>query len=189
MSDKGRAREESEPQPAAFGEGAEEHEQEHEEVPTLLELLLAQETRPSRALASRIHGVVVGRIEALVPGGAARVTFAGAPPEGFPARMMMPLVPEDRGCEVALLFEGGDPERPMVMGKVVSPLASSDDDEHEARADGRRVEIAAEEEIVLKCGESSITLTRAGKIIIRGAYVLSRSSGVNRIQGGSVEIN
>ncbi|MEP7119602.1 MAG: hypothetical protein ABJE95_01785, partial [Byssovorax sp.] len=36
---------------------------------------------------------------------------------------------------------------------------------------------------------SSITLTRAGKILIRGAYVLTRSSGVNRIQGGSVQIN
>ena len=45
--------------------------------------------------------------------------------------------------------------------------------------DGRRVEITAEEEIVLRCGESSITLTRAGKIILRGAYLLSRSSGVN----------
>ena len=33
------------------------------------------------------------------------------------------------------------------------------------------------------------TLTRAGKILIRGAYLLARSSGVNRIQGGSVQIN
>jgi hypothetical protein len=34
-----------------------------------------------------------------------------------------------------------------------------------------------------------LTLTHAGKVLIRGAYVLSRSSGVNRIKGGSVQIN
>ena len=47
----------------------------------------------------------------------------------------------------------------------------------------------AESEIVLRCGEASITLTRAGKVLIRGTYLLSRSSGVNRIKGGSVQIN
>ena len=30
---------------------------------------------------------------------------------------------------------------------------------------------------------------KAGKAILRGAYVLSRSSGVNKIKGGSVQIN
>jgi hypothetical protein len=51
------------------------------------------------------------------------------------------------------------------------------------------VSFEAGKEIVLRCGDASITLTRAGKILIKGAYVLSRSSGVNRIQGGAVEIN
>ncbi len=55
--------------------------------------------------------------------------------------------------------------------------------------DGRRKVITAEDEIVLRCGKASITLTKAGKILIRGAYVSSRSSGVNRIKGGSVQIN
>ena len=31
--------------------------------------------------------------------------------------------------------------------------------------------------------------TRAGKVLVRGAYVSSRSSGVQRIKGGSVQIN
>jgi Domain of unknown function (DUF6484) len=55
--------------------------------------------------------------------------------------------------------------------------------------DGKRVVIEGQEEIVLSCGESSITLTKAGKILIRGKYLVSRSSGVNRILGGSVQIN
>ncbi|MGK3968094.1 DUF6484 domain-containing protein [Sorangium sp. So ce118] len=155
------------------------------DAPTLLDLLLDQTSSPP-PLAPRIDGVVVGRVASVDASGALRVTFAGAPAQGFAARTTTPIAQDDAGREVALLFEDGDPRRPIVMGKVVSPVAPG---QTEAAADGRRVEINAEEEIVLRCGESSITLTRAGKIVIRGAYVLSRSSGVNRIQGGSVEIN
>ncbi|MFN2563838.1 MAG: hypothetical protein ABR499_02345 [Gemmatimonadaceae bacterium] len=49
--------------------------------------------------------------------------------------------------------------------------------------------VSAAQQITLRCGESSITLTAAGKIIIRGKYIVSRSSGVQRIKGGSVQIN
>lgn len=42
---------------------------------------------------------------------------------------------------------------------------------------------------MLRCGKASITLTRSGKIILRGTYISSRSSGVIRIKGGSVQIN
>jgi hypothetical protein len=59
----------------------------------------------------------------------------------------------------------------------------------EVESDGERVVVSAEREIVFQCGEASITLTKAGKILLRGTYLLSRSSGVNRIKGGSVQIN
>ena len=58
-----------------------------------------------------------------------------------------------------------------------------------AHIDGERLEFSAEREIVLRCGKASITLTREGKVLIKGAYLSSRSSGVNRIKGGSVQIN
>ncbi|XXY44564.1 DUF6484 domain-containing protein [Sorangium sp. So ce269] len=157
-----------------------------ESAPSLLDLLLTQTAAGPPLLADRVNGVVVGRIASVEASGAVHVTFAGAPEQGFVARLATPLTKDDEGREVALMFEDGDPRRPIAMGKLVSPLAAG---QPEAAADGRRVEINAAEEIVLRCGESSITLTRAGKIVIRGAYVLSRSSGVNRIQGGSVEIN
>ena len=64
-------------------------------------------------------------------------------------------------------------------------LSKTDD----AFVDGKRVVLEGKEEIVLKCGEASITLTKAGKILIRGKYLLNRSSGVNRIMGGSVQVN
>jgi hypothetical protein len=40
---------------------------------------------------------------------------------------------------------------------------------------------------VLRGKKASITLTRASKILIRCAYVLTRTSGVNRMQGGSFD--
>ncbi len=49
--------------------------------------------------------------------------------------------------------------------------------------------IEGKEMVVIKCGRASITLTAAGEVLIRGAYVSSRSSGVNRLKGGSVHIN
>ena len=57
------------------------------------------------------------------------------------------------------------------------------------KVDGKRVVIEGDEEVVLKCGDASITLNKSGKIMIRGKYILNRSSGVNRILGGSVQVN
>jgi hypothetical protein len=61
--------------------------------------------------------------------------------------------------------------------------------ELEVLVDGKRVVVEADRELVLKCGKASITLTRAGKIILRGTHVVSRSSGSNRVQGTQVRIN
>jgi hypothetical protein len=59
----------------------------------------------------------------------------------------------------------------------------------EAHVDGKRVVIEGADEIVLKCGQASITLRRNGKLIIKGTYVETHSTGVNRIKGGSVQVN
>ena len=59
----------------------------------------------------------------------------------------------------------------------------------EADIDGRRVRIVAKDEIVLECGNASITLRRNGRIIIKGTYVETCSEGTNRIKGGQVRIN
>jgi hypothetical protein len=49
--------------------------------------------------------------------------------------------------------------------------------------------LEGKEEVELRCGEATITLRANGKVLIRGAYVETRSSGTNRIKGGSVQIN
>jgi hypothetical protein len=59
----------------------------------------------------------------------------------------------------------------------------------EAHVDGKRVVLEGTDEVVLKCGQASITLRRNGKLIIKGTYVETHSTGVNRIKGGSVQVN
>jgi hypothetical protein len=103
-----------------------------------------------------------------------------------------------------VVFERGDAQRPIVIGLLAEEVApealetpatedaavgSPSAPEITARVDGKRVRISAEDEIVLECGESSITLRRNGRLIIRGAYVETRSRGTNRIKGGTVRIN
>ncbi len=61
--------------------------------------------------------------------------------------------------------------------------------ELELLVDGHRVTVEADREIVLRCGKASITLTRAGKIILRGTHVVSQSSGTNSVKGTQVRIN
>jgi hypothetical protein len=62
-------------------------------------------------------------------------------------------------------------------------------DDNLVTVDGKHVCIEGAEEVTFKCGKASITLTKSGKILIRGTYLLNRSSGVNRIMGGSVQVN
>lgn len=96
------------------------------------------------------------------------------------------------GKHVALQFENGDLTRPIVMGVLRNkegwPLAECPG-QVEVEADGERLRVTAKEQLVLKCGKASITLTKAGKVLIHGEYVVSRSSGMHRIKGGSVQIN
>ena len=96
------------------------------------------------------------------------------------------------GGEVTLMFEAGDPSRPIVMGCLRGregwPLDSAPG-QVEVDVDGERMILSAKEQLVLRCGKATITLTKAGKVLIQGTYLLSRSSGVNRIKGGSVQLN
>jgi len=117
--------------------------------------------------------------------------------EPVSARATVSLSRHDINRDVVLLFEEGDRRAPIVVGviqpsKMPPDRAKGDGATQLAvgvEADGERIVLTAEREIVLRCGASSITLTRAGKVVIRGEYIISRSAGVNCIKGGSVRIN
>jgi hypothetical protein len=47
----------------------------------------------------------------------------------------------------------------------------------------------ARRELVLQCGKARVSLRADGRIVILGGYLVSRSSGVNKIKGASVQIN
>lgn len=175
---------------------------EHAEEPRdLVELVLEDHARRGATRApERIDGVVVGRMVALGLDGRPMVEFDAYPGPPVAARAMLAVAAADVGRECALLFEGGSPDKPILMGWMFEPVVPLESAVTEQKAeqsrptssieqDGERVVLQADKEIVLRCGNASITLTRAGKILIRGAYLLARASGVNRIQGGSVQIN
>ncbi len=142
--------------------------------------------------ATQLDGVVIGVLMSFTEAGLPLVAFPGNQSEtGIAAHSTTIFKPDDIGCQVALLFEGGDLQRPIVIGRMQHPqdIVQPRQQTMSAELDDERLEFKAGKEIVLRCGKASITLTKAGKIILRGAYVLSRSSGVNRIKGGSVHIN
>ena len=86
---------------------------------------------------------------------------------------------------VALMFVDGDRARPLAIGVIAEP----DGRWRQPRRPEERLTFTAAREIVLQCGRASIVLTRAGKVLVRGAYVSLRSSGMQRITGASVQIN
>ncbi len=91
--------------------------------------------------------------------------------------------------EVVLAFDGDRVDAPILLG-LLQPLApDASPVSVEAIVDGKRVELKGEQEVVLQCGQASITLRANGRVVIRGAYVETRSTGVNRVKGGTVLIN
>jgi hypothetical protein len=145
---------------------------------------------PKRA-TSRIVGVVLGRLVALRPPNWGLVALKGC--ESRPpvrARRLAELTTADKGREVALMFDGGDPEKPVIIGCVgEAPNMARVTSNDPVEIDAESIVFKGDREVVLRCGDASITLRKDGRIVVRGAYVETRSSGVNRIKGGSVQIN
>jgi uncharacterized protein DUF6484 len=139
-------------------------------------------------------GVVVGRLVGMTDNGRTPLVISPqvAGTTAVPARSVVDLHAAHVGQNVVLVFEDADPARPIVMGVLRDPLQSGivEQPGHAVvDADGDRLIVSAKEELVLRCGAASITLTKAGKVLIHGAYVSSRATGVNRIKGGSVQLN
>ena len=158
------------------------------------EQLLAQpvEHPQSNQLPERIDGIVVGTLVAFVAPYQPLVLFPQSPAKPVTAASIVDLHGAHVGRQVVLQFNGGNPHRPIVMGVLRNnegwPLAERPA-EIEVDVDGERMVVSAKEQLVLKCGKASVTLTKAGKVLIQGTYVSNRSSGVMRIKGGSVQLN
>lgn len=99
------------------------------------------------------------------------------------------------GQDVVLIFENNDPDKAIAIAGLqptvdfATALQAADEPAVEARIDGEKVLIQAKEKLELRVGKASIVIDANGKITIRGANLLSRSTGPIRIKGGHVEIN
>jgi hypothetical protein len=146
------------------------------------------------ALATRPAEVVIGWIVGIGADGAPIVDFPENPAgEPVPAMATARYGLESAGRDVALMFISGDPARPLAIGVVARPGEKDAVDASASVAEADQppecLTLAARREIVLQCGRASIVLTRVGKVLLRGAYVSSRSTGMQRITGASVHIN
>ena len=156
---------------------------------------------PEAAIRGHRQGTIV-RLE----GGQALVDYPGNPHGPLPA---MSTVVLDRATSRAAVLEGRPvllsfleerSDRPVVVGllhEAIAPVGDLDEAPVapdaarglSASVDGRRVTLEAQDEVVLRCGDASITLRRNGRLVIRGVFVETHARGTNRIKGGTVQIN
>jgi hypothetical protein len=110
----------------------------------------------------------------------------------LPACATVKLCEGMKGVSVLVAYENADLEKPVVIGVIEAsprPARGPGAAIAQAQVDDERRVIEAEREVVLRCGNASITLTRAGKVLIQGTYVLSRSTGYNKLKGAAIELN
>lgn len=117
-----------------------------------------------------------------------------------------------QSVKVLLVFENSDIRKPIIAGIInnivftpkvdlVDEVRTNKNEKHDvtgvssksesvdAVIDGKKIVFNANEEILLRCGKSSILLRKDGKIVIKGSNLISRSSSTNKIKGSSVSIN
>jgi len=159
----------------------------------LLAPLIQGSAAPATDIAP-ISGVLIGELIAISDNrGTPLVVYPGqVGTAALPARSVIDLHGAHIGRQIALMFECGNSRRPIVMGVLREGVGWPLEERPgrvEVDADGERMIVSAKEQVVLRCGKASITLTKTGKVLIEGAYISSRSTGVNRIKGGSIQLN
>jgi hypothetical protein len=160
----------------------------HEILQYIAENTPAQSTTLS-ARPARVDGVAIGTLRATGDDGRALVDIPAIGLSGVWAVSVVALQAQHIGQSVALAFEAGDPQRPMVLGLLVGGATAAPTAPTEAILDGERVVLTAEHEIELRCGEAALILSADGHIQLRGTYITSQASATQRILGGSVNVN
>jgi hypothetical protein len=137
------------------------------------------------SLQLQVPGVLVLEISGASPDGLPLVRVnPGEDPQPAQA-VWMKDVPDWAECAgkmaVVAILEGG--ESPVLLGLLDPPPS------HSEKNSPKNLRIDSEEELVIQCGKAKIAMRADGRIEIRGGHLISRSSGPNKIKGGSVHIN
>jgi hypothetical protein len=156
--------------------------------------LVLGRTTTSAGSSALSGGVVVGELIGITDDGRTPlVVYPGqVGSAAIAARSIVDLHGAHIGGQVVLVFDGADPAKPIVMGILRDGQGTALEQRPghvEVDSDGERLIVSAKAQLILRCGRASITLTKAGKVLIEGASVSSRSTGVNRIKGGSIQLN
>jgi len=147
-----------------------------------------------------VSGVVVGVVEGESSDGWPLVRWGRGRRDACQARAVWMETPLKwstcKGLRAVLGFEDGDENKPIVLGLLDRPskVAELSTDafagsEPASDVKPKVLRIESEQELILECGKAKIALRADGRVVILGGYVLSRSKGVNKIKGGSVQIN
>lgn len=144
-----------------------------------------------------VPATCIGRLVDWTDGGPC-VDYPGNPHGPLPALSLVAWKPDQvaeliaNASPIVLGFEQGRADRPIILGAPIQTgraPAPARPPSTEVVVDGETISIQGDKEVELRCGKASITLTHSGKIVIRGTEIVSRSTGANRILGGSVELN
>lgn len=156
--------------------------------------------RIPRETADRVSGIVVAVVDGECDNGQPLVRWATGGREAQPAQAVWmknsPRWSTCKGLRVVLGFEEGNESKPILLGLIDSPpckeesaAESSKESDPAIDTKPKILHIESEQELILKCGKAKVALRADGRVEILGGYVLSRSKGVNKIKGGSVQIN
>jgi hypothetical protein len=158
--------------------------------------------RSERAAASS-NSIKMGKVVGISEGGSVLVRVHGKGTKPVVAQAAFSVASRQEaesliGTSVVLACFESEGVRPVIIGvardAVWTPgvrVANSENNPKPTHVvvDGKYIVIDGKEEISFRCGKSSIVMTRDGKIIIKGAHLVTRSSGANKVKGASVLIN
>lgn len=109
--------------------------------------------------------------------------------EALAARSLCTLTADDAGSEVALLFEDGRDDRPLIIGRILEDVRGPAQSGEILRDDDAPMKITSRDRLELRCGKASIVMKADGSVTIRGTQILSRAERANRVQGATVNLN
>jgi hypothetical protein len=143
---------------------------------------LRQETEKpvQQQTPSPYPAVIIGRFTGIAPDGTPLVVWQGADgAESRPALTLTPIGPQEIGCRCTLVFEEGDPQKPVILGLL-----------HDNRSTPRGYRILqGDQALILQCGTARIELHQEGRVIIQGLEIDNQAYGPYRIKGASVKVN
>lgn len=148
---------------------------------------------PDKSIPDRRYDALVGTLVEATDGADPTVLFTdtGGTQQRRAAAATVAVTPGDAGRPVILMFLRGDPDCPVITGLLQPSPSAPPTPARPGKLEiaGRELVLTGDAALTLRCGKSSITLTRDGKIVLRGKNLISRASAVNRIRGGMIELN